>query len=67
MSSKGLQLDYSSVSKRQDPYLRKCMLTGFAELRQKLDKLARSQDMEKAFEYDAANNSIFISGRTQRE
>jgi 2-succinyl-6-hydroxy-2,4-cyclohexadiene-1-carboxylate synthase len=29
---------------------------GFAELRQKLDKLARSQDLETAFEYDAANN-----------
>ena len=28
----------------------------YAELRQKLDELARSQGMEAAFEYDAANN-----------
>ncbi len=29
---------------------------GYAQLRQKLDELARSQGMEAAFEYDAANN-----------
>lgn len=33
---------------------------GFAELRQKLDKLARSQGLEAAFEYDTANNPTTI-------
>lgn len=32
----------------------------FAQLRQKLDELARSQSMEAAFEYDAANNPMRI-------
>ena len=33
---------------------------GFAELRQKLDELARSQGVEAAFEYEAANNPTRI-------
>ena len=33
---------------------------GFAELRQKLDELARSQGLEAAFEYDVANNPMRI-------
>ncbi len=33
---------------------------GFAQLRQKLDELARSQGVEAAFEYDAANNPTRI-------
>ena len=32
----------------------------FAQLRQKLDELARTQGMEAAFEYDAANNPMRI-------
>ena len=32
------------------------MAPGYAQLRQKLSELARSQGMEAAFEYDAANN-----------
>ena len=32
----------------------------YAQLRQKLDELARSQGMEAAFEYDVANNSLKI-------
>jgi pimeloyl-ACP methyl ester carboxylesterase len=33
---------------------------GFAELRAKLDELARTEGMEAAFEYDAANNPLRI-------
>ncbi len=41
-------VDTSSGEFERDP--------NYAELRQKLDELARSQGMEAAFEYDAANN-----------
>ncbi len=34
--------------------------SGFAQLRQKLDELARSQGMEAAFEYEAANNPVRV-------
>jgi len=36
------------------------VIPGYAELRAKLDELARTQGLEAAFEYDAANNPIRI-------
>ncbi len=36
------------------------VVPGFAELRAKLDELARTQGMEAAFEYDAAHNPVRI-------
>ena len=45
-------VDTSSGQFARDP--------NYAQLRQKLDELARSQGMEAAFEYDAANNPMRI-------
>ncbi len=45
-------VDTSSGQFARDP--------GFAQLRQKLDELARSQGMEAAFEYDVANNPMRV-------
>jgi len=45
-------VDTSSGEFARDP--------NYAQLRQKLDELARSQGMEAAFEYDAANNPMRI-------
>ncbi len=50
-------VDTSSGQFARDP--------NYAQLRQKLDELARSQGMEAAFEYDAANNPMRIE-RFQR-
>jgi len=45
-------VDTSSGAFGRDP--------GYAQLRQKLDELARTQGMEAAFEFDAANNPVRI-------